>query len=92
MSLNIITVTLNMGQLDLLCWIAHVCVFMCCKLELQVLLLDTVVQVNAHYRVRSNCVDTVTFLGISIVGQSNRTGDGGIYVGSIMKGSVGVFF
>lgn len=26
------------------------------------------------------------FAGISIVGQSNRGGDGGIYVGSIMKG------
>ncbi|KAF6779709.1 hypothetical protein AHF37_00841 [Paragonimus kellicotti] len=31
-------------------------------------------------------MDTVNFLGISIVGQSNRAGDGGIYVGSIMKG------
>merc|ERR1719427_2146961 len=31
-------------------------------------------------------MDTVTFLGISIVGQSNQGGDGGIYVGSIMKG------
>jgi len=38
-------------------------------------------------------MDTVTFLGISIVGQSNQVnstyqegGDGGIYVGSIMKG------
>lgn len=31
-------------------------------------------------------MDTVNFLGISIVGQSNRGGDGGIYVGSIMKG------
>ncbi len=33
-------------------------------------------------------MDTVNFLGISIVGQSNRYGDGdcGIYVGSIMKG------
>ncbi|KAL3316377.1 Segment polarity protein dishevelled DVL-2 [Cichlidogyrus casuarinus] len=37
-------------------------------------------------------MDTVSFLGISIVGQSNRSigagggGDGGIYVGSIMKG------
>ena len=33
-------------------------------------------------------MDTVNFLGISIVGQSNRLGDGdcGIYVGSIMKG------
>ncbi|XP_054159003.1 segment polarity protein dishevelled homolog DVL-3-like [Oppia nitens] len=31
-------------------------------------------------------LDTVSFLGISIVGQSNKGGDGGIYVGSIMKG------
>ncbi|KAG1683053.1 Segment polarity protein dishevelled DVL-3 [Nymphon striatum] len=31
-------------------------------------------------------VNTVNFLGISIVGQSNKGGDGGIYVGSIMKG------
>ncbi|XKL60120.1 hypothetical protein PGB90_001136 [Kerria lacca] len=31
-------------------------------------------------------MDTVNFLGISIVGQSNNGGDGGIYVGSIMKG------
>lgn len=31
-------------------------------------------------------MDSVNFLGISIVGQSNRGGDGGIYVGSIMKG------
>ncbi|RWS13042.1 Segment polarity protein dishevelled-like protein DVL-3, partial [Dinothrombium tinctorium] len=31
-------------------------------------------------------LDTVNFLGISIVGQSNKNGDGGIYVGSIMKG------
>lgn len=33
-------------------------------------------------------MDTVNFLGISIVGQSHQGGDGGIYVGSIMKGSV----
>ena len=32
--------------------------------------------------------DTVNFLGISIVGQTNKGGDGGIYVGSIMKGYV----
>jgi len=32
--------------------------------------------------------DTANFLGISIVGQSNKAGDGGIYVGSIMKGLV----
>merc|ERR1719447_605496 len=31
-------------------------------------------------------METVNFLGISIVGQSNQGGDGGIYVGSIMKG------
>lgn len=33
-------------------------------------------------------LDAVNFLGISIVGQSDRKGgnDGGIYVGSIMKG------
>lgn len=31
-------------------------------------------------------MEAVNFLGISIVGQSNRGGDGGIYVGSIMKG------
>jgi len=33
-------------------------------------------------------LDTANFLGISIVGQSNKAGDGGIYVGSIMKGFV----
>ena len=31
-------------------------------------------------------VDQASFLGISVVGQSNKGGDGGIYVGSIMKG------
>lgn len=31
-------------------------------------------------------MDSVNFLGISIVGQSNKTGEGGIYVGSIMNG------
>jgi hypothetical protein len=46
MSLNIITVTLNMSQDD----------------------------------------NGPNFLGISIVGESNKGGDGGIYVGSIMKG------
>ena len=30
--------------------------------------------------------DKINFLGISIVGQSNKRGDGGIYVGSVMKG------
>ena len=36
-------------------------------------------------------MDTVNFLGISIVGQSNKGGDGGIYVGSIMKGWILLF-
>lgn len=31
-------------------------------------------------------MNTVNFLGISIVGQSNKAGEGGIYVGSIMNG------
>ncbi len=31
-------------------------------------------------------IDSVNFLGISIVGQSNKGGEGGIYVGSIMNG------
>ena len=30
--------------------------------------------------------EQANYLGISIVGQSNKGGDGGIYVGSIMKG------
>lgn len=37
-------------------------------------------------------MDTVNFLGISIVGQSNKGGDGGIYVGSIMKGYLEMAF
>ena len=37
-------------------------------------------------------MDTVNFLGISIVGQSNKFGDGGdcgIYVGYVTRGAVG---
>ena len=30
--------------------------------------------------------DSVSFLGISIVGQTSDDGEGGIYVGSVMKG------
>lgn len=38
-------------------------------------------------------IDVINFLGISIVGQSDKLGiaDGGIYVGSIMKGLVTSF-
>lgn len=34
----------------------------------------------------STLAEKYNFLGISIVGQSNERGDGGIYIGSIMKG------
>lgn len=34
----------------------------------------------------STCSERFHFLGISIVGQSSDRGDGGIYIGSIMKG------
>ena len=64
MTLNIITVTLNLG--------------------LSEEFFDAVVSIVFS----SLCLDAVNFLGISIVGQSDKTGssDGGIYVGSIMKG------
>ncbi|KFD49491.1 hypothetical protein M513_09602 [Trichuris suis] len=59
MSLNIITVTLNMGNTTIYALPFFTFAF----------------------------ADTVNFLGISIVGHSNQLGgDGGIYVGSIMKG------
>ena len=36
---------------------------------------------------KSMClIDKANFLGISIVGQSGSRGDGGIHVGSVMKG------
>lgn len=61
MTLNIITVTLNLGKASLPSRLTNT----------ETLLLDA-----------------VNFLGISIVGQSDKAGasDGGIYVGSIMKG------
>lgn len=70
MSLNIITVTLNMGKLRFV-W-EHTAV--------------EVHKINLKSSSRVLFPDTVNFLGISIVGQSNKGGDGGIYVGSIMKG------
>ena len=36
-------------------------------------------------------LDKINFLGISIVGQANKKGDGGIYVGSVMKGLVSYY-
>ena len=33
-------------------------------------------------------MDSVSFLGISIVGQSNHSGDGGIFVGSVRREGV----
>lgn len=39
-----------------------------------------------RHLVHSAPAEKYNFLGISIVGQSNERGDGGIYIGSIMKG------
>lgn len=69
MSLNIITVTLNMGKISLPCTCTHT---VCHKFITSVFSLI--------------CTEKYNFLGISIVGQSNDRGDGGIYIGSIMKG------
>lgn len=69
MSLNIITVTLNMGTL-------HV----------PVLRLFLISLTPAFIVVSVFLTEKYNFLGISIVGQSNDRGDGGIYIGSIMKG------
>ena len=43
---------------------------------------------SLHNLIESFLSDSVNFLGITIVGQSDKTGpgDGGIYVRSIMKG------
>lgn len=41
---------------------------------------------NKHFLFVFNLTEKYNFLGISIVGQSNERGDGGIYIGSIMKG------
>ncbi|XP_069105710.1 segment polarity protein dishevelled homolog DVL-3-like [Argopecten irradians] len=80
LSLNIITVTLNMGKSY---WPV---------LSLNIITV-TLNMGKSYWPVLSlNIItvtlnmDTVNFLGISIVGQSNKGGDGGIYVGSIMKG------
>lgn len=47
--------------------------------EIAVKAATSTVLVNSH-------TEKYNFLGISIVGQSNERGDGGIYIGSIMKG------
>lgn len=62
MSLNIITVTLNMGK-------KHFIIFSRIYFDMKII------------------SEAGNFLGISIVGHSDQLGgDGGIYVGSIMKG------
>ena len=65
MSLNIVTVTLNMGE---------------------ALGRGLGVGAGAWPRLMAFLAERHHFLGISIVGQSNDRGDGGIYIGSIMKG------
>uniref|UniRef100_A0A3B5MCH9 Uncharacterized protein n=1 Tax=Xiphophorus couchianus TaxID=32473 RepID=A0A3B5MCH9_9TELE len=47
--------------------------------------IDRVRTSKPHHRQSTN-EQKYNFLGISIVGQSNDRGDGGIYIGSIMKG------
>lgn len=44
---------------------------------------ESVTKIILHF---FNNSEKYNFLGISIVGQSNERGDGGIYIGSIMKG------
>lgn len=73
MSLNIITVTLNMGKIS----IPKKCTS------------SPTLHHNLHFPLlffSLLCTEKYNFLGISIVGQSNDRGDGGIYIGSIMKG------
>lgn len=79
MSLNIITVTLNMGKNYFLflffpefdVWfLIYVCDYILCPYSFYAF----------------SPTEKYNFLGISIVGQSNDRGDGGIYIGSIMKG------
>lgn len=88
MSLNIITVTLNMGQWHIYnVFISYVifsfnmaCVFLL-LIKHELCLIHNLCSICLLYS-----VEKYNFLGISIVGQSNERGDGGIYIGSIMKG------
>ncbi|KAI3353984.1 hypothetical protein L3Q82_018543, partial [Scortum barcoo] len=98
MSLNVITVTLNMGEyqqrndsifhptLRLRMWGDLVSVGRggCSGDGFS---RDVEVDVTGDLEGNGNPQDErYNFLGISIVGQSNDRGDGGIYIGSIMKG------
>lgn len=89
MSLNIITVTLNMGETSVgplsgvgatqqgrgpWAW-GSLCAGVPGRGSLGGVPAHLLPPVERHH-----------FLGISIVGQSNDRGDGGIYIGSIMKG------
>lgn len=93
MSLNIITVTLNMGksatcvhaQCTRSYWVDHSEVMQCCK-QLSLPLLCMIITLSSPCALRLSPAEKYNFLGISIVGQSNERGDGGIYIGSIMKG------
>lgn len=77
MSLNIITVTLNMG-------LSFAAALSLIPAALS-LIFDMLVRTNCP-SASSTLTEKYNFLGISIVGQSNERGDGGIYIGSIMKG------
>ncbi len=86
MSLNIITVTLNMGK-----WLGHVEAAHRRQLDVLGYILNKASLYSHKLSLRFFTVpllftEKYNFLGISIVGQSNERGDGGIYIGSIMKG------
>lgn len=79
MSLNIITVTLNMGK-------THVHFGPNWTLFTHFALASSHFLTYFFFSSLPPFTEKYNFLGISIVGQSNERGDGGIYIGSIMKG------
>lgn len=89
MSLNIITVTLNMGKISL--W--HLYFYSLsepepfhCNADDSCCVFALLRKADTYYFLHLFSTEKYNFLGISIVGQSNDRGDGGIYIGSIMKG------
>lgn len=78
MSLNIITVTLNMGN-------SQFTIGFIFNMNLSHKIYSSL-RVHSHLFTAFLTTEKYNFLGISIVGQSNDRGDGGIYIGSIMKG------
>ncbi|KAL4658561.1 hypothetical protein GN956_G3174 [Arapaima gigas] len=88
MSLNIITVTLNMGKYlaTLTGLFTSACPSHLLDWKLDASQFDFSSRVSVVCSYFLPTTEKYNFLGISIVGQSNDRGDGGIYIGSIMKG------